>query len=449
MFSKSQSSTKLSQGLGLHECVALVVGTIIGTGVFLKTGIMTQTVQSPSVVMMAWVVAGLLSLAGALTYAELGALFPRAGGEYVYLQKTYGNAVGFLYGWMRFWIGSPGSIAAYAVGAATFLGALANYSSDATRITVAISFVTGFTLINCLAVKFGGGVQVFLTALKVLMIAGLIFGALFLSQGSFENFNLAHEFAGMSAFGTAMLAALWAFDGWNNLGMASGEVKDPQKNIPRALIFGVLSCIAIYCLVNLAYFVALPVSEILTSNSKNFPQALPVATKAVKTFLGDQGLTLLSVAFVISALGAMNGSILTSARVPYAMAEAGSFPKIFSYLHSKTQTPITSILFQGLIASLLAASGTFDQLTDYVVFSSWLFYALNGFAVILLRRRMPDAHRVYKVPLYPALPIVFVTLSGLLLLNTLITSPMESGIGLLIIGLGLPIYLLLYKKGLT
>ncbi len=444
--SGNSESSKLIRSLGLNECIAIVVGSIIGTGVFLKTGIMTQTVQSPSIVMLAWVVAGLLSLAGALTYAELGSLFPKAGGEYIYLQKTYGNAVSFLYGWMRFWIGSPGSIAAYSVGAATFLGALVAYPNDSAKVSMAILFICVFTFLNCLAVKFGGKLQVFLTILKVFLIGGLIFGAMFLSGGSVANFSLQTEFAGMSAFGTAMLAALWAYDGWNNLGMASGEVKDPQKNIPRALILGVFSCIAIYCLVNLAYFVALPVSEILSANSKNFPEALPVATKAVKIFMGDQGITVLSVAFVISALGAMNGSILTSARVPFAMAEAGAFPKIFAFIHSQSKTPVISIIVQGLIACGLALSGTFDQLTDYVVFSAWLFYAMNGVAVMLLRKRMPNAERAYKVPLYPVIPILSVTLSVLLLINTLVTAPNESGMGLLIIALGLPVYWLFFRS---
>jgi APA family basic amino acid/polyamine antiporter len=207
----------------------------------------------------------------------------------------------------------------------------------------------------------------------------------------------------------------------------------------------VFACITIYCLVNLAYFVALPLSEILSANSKNFPQALPVATKAVKIFLGDQGITILSAAFVISALGAMNGCILTSSRVPFAMAEAKMFPKVFSFIHSKSKTPVVSILVQGSIACGLALSGSFDQLTDYVVFSSWLFYAMNGVAVMILRQRMPNAERAYKVPLYPVIPVLFVTLSVLLLINTLITSPNESGMGLVIIALGLPFYWLFFR----
>jgi APA family basic amino acid/polyamine antiporter len=446
MSESSFKTTSLSRELGFKESLALVVGTIIGTGVFLKTAIMTQLVGSVEVVMLAWVVAGFLSLAGALTYAELGSLFPRAGGEYVYLKETYGSGVSFLYGWMRFWIGSPGSIAAYAVGAAAFLIPVLGSEFDSKRTILAVSFIAVFTLINCFAVHFGGSVQVFFTALKVGLIFALILGVLFFSHGSGASFQSALKIDDVSAFGAALLAALWAFDGWNNLGMASGEVKSPQKNIPRALVLGLLLCMTVYCLVNLAYFFALPLSEVLNANSKNFPQALPVATKAAQTFLGEDAVKILSVAFVISALGAMHGSILTSARVPFAMAAAKEFPKLLSYVHPKSHSPVVAVVVQGLMASGLAVSGSFDQLTDYVVFSSWVFYALNGAAVMILRSRLKNTQRNFSVPLYPVVPVIFVSLSILLLINTVMTSPRESLMGLGIIGAGVPFYWMFFRK---
>ena len=444
------TQNKLNQGLGLKEAIAVVVGTIIGTGVFLKTGIMAQTVGDAQIVMLAWIVAGLLSLAGALTYAELGGLFPKAGGEFVYLREAYGNWVGFLYGWMRFWIGSPGSIAAYAVGAATFLGGFIHYENSQSKVIMALLFIVVFTLLNCLNVRFGGRLQTFLTALKVLMLAIIAFGIFaFTKDGSFTDLSGATEtvgWAGWSAFGAAMLAALWAYDGWNNLPMVAGEVKNGQRNVPLALAFGTLTILVIYGIVNLSYFYALPFSEILSANSKLNPDALPVATKAASTFLGTAGVGFLSIAFVISALGAMNGSILTGARVPYAMANEKLFFAKLGETHPKTMVPIYSVLIQGLWACILAMSGTFDQLTDYVVFSSWLFYALCGASVWVFRKKYPDRHRPYKVLFYPVLPIVFVVCAALLLINTLITSPQESLFGLLIIGIGLPAYWFLFRS---
>ena len=436
------TASGLTRGLGFKESLGIVVGTIIGTGIFLKSGIMSQTVGSPAVVLIAWVVAGLLSLAGALTYAELGSLFPKAGGEFVYVKETYGQLPSFLYGWMRFWIGTPGSIAAYAVGSATFLSALAGGFDPLLLQAIAISFIVVFSLLNCLTVSFGGRLQVVMTSLKVLMIATIVFGCFFLSKGGTANFAqpAGWTWRGWSAFGSALIAALWAYDGWNNLPMASGEVRNAQRNVPRALAIGTLIILLIYGAVNVAYFYALPFSEILTARSPGNAAGLPVATKAATTFLGAGGIGFLSIAFTVSALGAMNGSILTGARVPFAMAKEGLFFKGLGYTSPKTHSPIVAILVQAVWACVLALSGTFDQLTDYVVFGSWVFYALCAGAVILLRMRRPDLPRGYKVPGYPVVPIVFILVALALLANTLITSPRESGIGLIIIGLGVPVY---------
>ncbi|HVK59978.1 MAG TPA: amino acid permease [Bdellovibrionales bacterium] len=443
----NSQQNEMTRCLGFRESLALVIGTIIGTGIFMKTAVMSQTVGSPSMVLYAWIFGGLLSLAGALTYAELGSLFPKAGGEFVYLRETYGPLPSFLYGWMRFWIGSPGSIAAYAVGAATFLSPLFNGFDDATRILVAIGFVLAFSFVNCLNVTWGGRVQVIMTALKVLMIGTIVAGCFFLTDGGAGSFATPTdwEWKGWSAFGAAVIAALWAYDGWNNLPMASGEVKDAQKNVPKALIWGTLLILVIYGAVNLAYFHALPFEEVLSSNSPSNRSALPVATKAAQMFLGVGGVVFLSVAFVISALGAMNGSILTAARVPYAMAKDGVFFNGLAYLHPVTKSPIVAIVVQAVWACVLAISGTFDQLTDYVVFGSWVFYALCAAAVIVLRVKKPEAERAYRVPLYPIVPVVFVAVAIWLLLNTLIMSPRESGIGLLIIGCGVPAYWFFFR----
>ena len=443
-------SQTLLRRLDLKASTAIVVGTIIGTGVFLKTAVMAQQAGSPLWVLVAWLVAGALSFTGALTYAELGTLFPRAGGEYVYLREAYGPLMGFLFGWTRFWIGSPGSIAAYGVGAATFMNGLVPLGGETNRMLVAMAIIAFFTALNCFSVAFGGRLQSFMTAIKLIMIIGLTLAIFSLGSGaSWTHFQtpVGAGWHSWSGFGAAVLAALWAFDGWNNLPMAAGEVKDPGRNIPRALGFGMIVVLVIYASANLAYFYALPFDEILHSSSTLFRDALPVATKAAALALGSAAVGILSSAFVFSALGAMNGSILTGARVPYAMARDGLFFKKLGEVSGATHVPVVAVVVQGAWACVLAMSGTFDQLTDYVVFASWIFYALVTSGLFVFRRRMPNADRPYRTPGYPFLPIIFLVCSVLLLVNTLVTSPRESLIGLGFIVAGVPVYFAFAKWG--
>jgi APA family basic amino acid/polyamine antiporter len=445
------TQTKLIRGLSLIDAISIVIGVIIGTGVFLKTATMAQLVGSPTYVLLAWIVAGALSLTGALAYAELGSLMPAAGGEYVYLREGLGDLWGFLYGWMRFWIASPGAIAAYGVGAATFMEGMMSLEPFGGRTVVAVGLIIFFSALNCLTVSFGGAVQSAMTILKILMIVGISVGIFFFSDGG----NLSHfsetaphvtGFVGWSAFGSAVLAALWAFDGWCNLAMVGGEIKNPHRNVPLALIIGIFAILGIYSLANLAYFYGLPFNEILTSNSSDFPDALPVATKAAMTFMGNSTLTILSGAFVFSALGAMNGSILTGARVPYAMAKDGLFFKQLANVNEASHVPVISIIVQAMVAICLALSGTFDQLTDYVVFASWIFYAMVTSVVFVLRKKRPDAVREYKTLGYPVLPAIFILTGILLLINTIITAPTSTAIGLGFILAGIPCYFFFKHK---
>jgi APA family basic amino acid/polyamine antiporter len=443
--------SKLVRGLTLTDSIALVVGTIIGTGVFLKTATMAQTLGSPVWVLVAWVVGGALSLTGALAYAELGGIIPEAGGEYVYLREGYGDLWAFLYGWMRFWIAAPGSIAAYAVGAMTFASSLVNLDVFGGSSTAAVCVIVFFSILNCFSVAFGGKLNSFITGLKLCMIFSLSLGLFFFSKTAswthLTQFSSGVSgFIGWSAFGSAVLSALWAYDGWNNLSMVAGEIQNPKRNIPLSFGIGLFIILLIYGLTNVAYFYALPLSEIVTANSSSFPDALPVATKAAMTFLGTSGVALLSAAFVFSALGAMNGSIMTGARVPYAMASDGLFFKALARVSQKSNVPVASILVQASVAIALALSGTFDQLTDYVVFAAWIFYAMVTSVVFRLRKLRPDAERQYKALGYPVLPTIFIILGALLLLNTLYTSPRSSLIGLGFILSGVPVFYYFKKK---
>lgn len=446
-------NTSLIRGLNLTDALAIVIGTIIGTGIFLKTGTMTQLLGSPYWVMAAWVVGGLLSMTGALAYAELGSMMPEAGGEYVYLREGWDDLTAFLYGWMRFWIASPGSIAAYAVGAMTFMAGMCDLSMVGGKTGAALLAIGFFSLVNCLSVSFGGKLNSVMTSIKILTLVTITGGILFFGEsGTFNNVSTVAPnytgFAGWSAFGTALLGALWAYDGWNNLSMVAGEIKDPKKNVPLSLILGILIILALYVVVNLAFFYALPIAEVLTSNSSSFPDALPVGTKAAMSFLGSQGVVILSAAFVFSSLGALNGSILTNARVPYAMAKDGLFFKQLANVSEKTHVPVISVAVQAGVSMILALSGSFDQLTDYVVFASWIFYAMVAAAVFRLRKKRPDAPRAYKALGYPILPAIFVVIGVLLLINTIITSPKSTAIGLGLILAGVPVYFF-FKRSRT
>ncbi len=451
----------LVRGLTATHTTALVVGIVIGTGMFLKTAVMTQDVGTPALVMTAWVAAGLLSLAGALSYAELGAMLPAAGGEYVYLKKSYGDTAAFLFGWQRFIVAGSGSNASLASGFAIFLAAflplnavwarrevsLLGQTIDwqfGPRQLVAVGAILFLSVINCFSVALGGKVQSALTVLKIGGIAFLVLG-IFLFSGSADWSHLraaagARAWSGWAAFGTAMLAALWAYDGWNNMPMAAGEVQEPGRSIPRALIGGMLVVMAIYCLANLAYFYALPVDEVMTSNSTRYRSALPVASKAASTFLGEYGGKLVAVAFVISAFGALNGAILSNARVPYAMARDGLFFARMAALSERTRVPVWSLAVQAVWSSVLAVSGTYDQLTDSLLFASWIFYGLVTSSVFVLRRKMPDAPRPYRTFGYPVVPAIFVLVSAWLVVNTLVEKRIESVTGIVLILAGLPLF---------
>lgn len=449
----------LHRALGVVTGTAIVAGTIIGTGIFLKPAAMAQGAGSEALVLVAWIVALGLSLAGALTYAELGALLPEAGGEYVYLREAYGRLPAFLYGWTRFFIGSAGSIAAYAVGSATFLAAIADVDAlPGGKAGLAVAFIAFFTGSNCLALTFGARFHATLTAIKVLSVLVLCAALFTLGDAPATATTPEPGFQGITAFSAAVLAALWAFDGWNNLSMVGGEIRDPQKNLPRALALGMGIVAALYLIANSAYFSALDFHQVAAANSTAHPDALPVATAALAEATSDgaasgasAAVIAVSILFVVSALGGMNGSILTAARVPYALARDGLFPRALATL-SRRRVPVVAVVAQGVVGVILALSGTFDQLTDAVVFSSWIFYGLCTGAVFILRRRLKREHGrlpPYRTPLYPVLPALFIAVTVMLLVNTVVSMPVLTLLGLGIIALGVPAYFFVRRRAVT
>jgi basic amino acid/polyamine antiporter, APA family len=318
---------------------------------------------------------------------------------------------------------------------------------------VAVSVILVFCALNSLRVAFGGAVQFVLTSGKVLGIVVVVIGVFFFApNATWDNLSVAVDAAspvkivgGIAGFAAAMMAALWAYDGWNNMPMVAGEVKSPGRNVPLALVIGMGIVLAVYGLVNVAYLYALPFNEVLTSSSSMFGNNLPVVSKAAMTFLGENGPKFVSVAVLLSVIGVLNGSILTSARIPYAMAKDGLFFKGLAQLNSQS-VPLRAILAQGLWACVLALSATFDQLTDAVVFAGLIFYAACSLAVVKLRKSMPDAARPYKTFGYPVVPIVFVLAAIWLLWETLRKTPVESGLGLVLIMAGIPLYLFFRKS---
>ncbi|HVS61592.1 MAG TPA: amino acid permease [Gemmatimonadaceae bacterium] len=463
----TSATRELVRALSLRDAIALVL-SVIGTGVFLKTAPMAQLVGSPSKVLLAWLAAGLLSLAGALTYAELGAMMPEAGGEYVFLREAYGDLPAFLFGWSSLMLIASGGLAAVSTALASFLGSFVPL--DAVWAThdfhllgqvvhwrlgiqqvVAVAVILLFAGVNSRGVAVGGRVQWVATVAKLGGIAIIVLGAFLLSRtGSWEHLKSPVTAritpAESGAFGAAMLAALWAYQGWSNVPMVAGEIDKPERNVPRALIYGMLIVILVYMITNLAYFYALPFNEILTANSTAYRDALPVAAKAAQTF-SSYGAHIVSIAFIISAIGALNGITLMNARVPFAMARDGLFFSPLANLSATSRVPANAIWFQGIWACLLALSGTFDQITTSVIFAVWVFTALVGSSLFVLRRKLPAAPRRYRALGYPVVPALFVLVALWLVINTLTASPVESAAGLVLIALGLPFYVYFRRTG--
>jgi basic amino acid/polyamine antiporter, APA family len=465
----AESNGESARPLSRFAAISLVVGTVIGAGVFSKIVPMTQSVCSPALVLMAWGMAGLLSFAGALSYAELTTMFPGVGGEYIYLRKAYGenssfgDISAFLYGWMQMAIGQTGSIAALSIVCALFLWpgppwverTFHLFGHDlgwqfGLRQVIAIGLIFIFSSINCIGIKFAGHVHQALTWAKVLGI-GVIIAGVFLFSKEATWAHLATppdtaQWSGLEAFGAAMISALWAYEGWNRLPMVAGEVHEPRKNLKLALIIGMVAILVIYLLINLAYFYTLPVNEVVTSYSDNNQSAELVATKAAESFLGNSWAKLASVIFIISTMGALNGVILASAHIPSAMARDGLFFARVGASRKDAGTPVWAICLQAVWASVLALSGTFDQLTDLVVFAYWIFYGLTTASIFALRRNRPDYDRPYKTPGYPVVPLIFVLVAAWLVINSLLTNPLGSAFGLILIALGLPLYFYFRRK---
>src|SRR5215213_481993 len=424
--------TQLIRGLGLIAAISVNVANIIGTGVFLKARVMTCNVGTPMKALIVWVLAGLLAMAGALTYAELLAMKPRAAGEYGLVRDAYGRPLGFIYGWTQFMIARTASAAALAAGFAIFLndllgGALSpsyfQYTLPGGHVLsfgrlqlVALSAIIVTTLINCAAVRVSGGVASVLTGMKIVLLLGLGLGAFFYSGGEWGNLGLANAggacegvpitTGGIAGLAAAMLGALWAYDGWNNITFLAGEVKNPARNLPLALIGGGFLVMGLYLFVNMSYYHVLTPTEVAS-----VPASSSVAAEVVRRLLGSVAVTLMAAAMMTSSFGELHASILATARIPYALAKDGLAVKSLARVSPRTHVPIRSLVVQCFWACVVALSGEYDTLTDYAIFALTLFYALVAASIFIYRRREPDAERPYRTWGYPVVPILFLIVS--------------------------------------
>ncbi|MHB8476191.1 MAG: APC family permease [Steroidobacteraceae bacterium] len=453
--------SELTRGVGPWAAMAVNVANMIGTGVFLKTRVMTCNVGSAKTVLVVWLAAGLLSLAGTFSYSEIAAMMPEAGGDYVYLRRAYGRLVGFLYGWMAFTVARAGSQAALAVGLAIFMnvalgGALERWHVAAgahaqnfhlSGLTlVALAAIWTVALINCASVAAGGRMALLLTIAKVGLVLSVGIGAFVFAAGDWGHLAqsgiagtcegvASSARGGVAGFGAAMLGALWAYDGWQNVAPLSGEIRDPQRNLPRAFVGGTLTVAALYLFVNTAYFFALTPLEVA-----NVPASSSVATEVLKRFLGPLAVSMTAVALMVSSFSALHASVLANSRIPFAMARDGLFFRSLARLSPRSNVPARAILAQSGWASVLALSGSYDTLTDSVIFASWLFYGLVTASLFVFRRTMPDTPRPYRAWGYPVVPLIFVFVTAALLINTFVASPREALRGVVLLAAGLPLY---------
>ncbi|MEW6512211.1 MAG: amino acid permease [Bacteroidota bacterium] len=446
----------LSRRLGLFSASAVVVGSIIGSGIFLTPQRIAMAVEVPGVMIGVWILTGLLTLAGALTNAEIASEIAEPGGQYVFFRVLYGDLTAFLYGWCTFIVYQTGSIAAIAVAFARYFGFFVDLPhlspeleawklpligniypmADIGVKLVAIGAIVTVATVNYFGVQFGGFVQNLFTTLKVGALASIIVLGFAAGNGSAEHFfplwGVPSSGSLLGAIGIAMVATLWSYDGWNSLTYLAGEVHEPKKNIPRALVLGTVIVIAVYVLANLAYLYVIPVGEIAMSK-------LVAADMMERVFPGYGG-ALIAAAVMISTFGTVNGTSMTTARVYFAMARDKVFFRGIDNVHPKYHTPFRSLVVQALWASILTLTGTYDQIFTYVVFAAWIFYALGAAGIFIMRKRKASATSEYRVPGYPVVPLLFVAVATWFVINTLISQTEDSFVGLLLLGVGIPFY---------
>lgn len=429
----SPSPKSLPRVIGGFGSTALVVGTVIGSGIFLVPHNVALEVGNARWLLLVWIVGGALALAGALSMAELGAAIPEAGGVYVYLREAYGRLPAFLYGWGMLLVIESGSVATLAVAFGLYAGSFLPLTTLDQKL-VACAVVAMLTAINVIGAREGSAVQTAFTVAKLLGLAIIMGFALGAHRVAYHANRTAVPalHTTLSSFGVALVGVLWAYEGWHMLSYSAGEVRDPERNLPRSYLTGMIIVVAAYLGANLAYLRALSLPALIEHQR--------VAARAMEVLAGRWGTAFVSGLILCSIFGALNGNMLAGPRAYYAMARDGLFFSFVGRIHSRYRTPVYAILLQGIWSAVLAASGSYQQLYTYVIFSGWIFYAAAVLSVIILRRRRPSLKRPYRVWAYPVLPVVFAMGALAVVVNTVLREPGEALIGLSLILIGIPIY---------
>jgi basic amino acid/polyamine antiporter, APA family len=465
----------LKKSIGLWSAVSIIIGSIIASGVFMKPAAMAEQTGSPLWLAAVWIVAGVFSLFGALIYSEVGAMLPETGGQYVYFRHMYGKFVGFLYGWSAFAVINTAAVAAISFVCAQYadyflqlprLNAVAEHSlvwhipllgnlyplENLGVKLLAIGLVIGLTFLNYLSVRAGSALQVISTLVKILVMAVLVFGIFLSGNGSVHNFVAAphpkHGMSLLSGLVAALTGAFMAYDGWINITFVGGEIRNPQKVIPKSLLMGLFACIAVYVLVNQAYLYVLPIDEVAVSPL--------VASDAIAVALGKTSGAIVAALIVICTFGAINANIMATARVTYAMGKDKIFAPWTGKDHPRFQTPGNALWLHGAWTAILIISGSFDMLADMFTFVSWIAYLMGAVGIFILRRKMPDAPRPYRVWGYPLVPVLFIAFASFYVVSTVMNDinnyttgkapVVNSVLGLAIAALGIPLYAYFNKK---
>ena len=432
----------LARTLTRTDLVLLLTGTVIGSGIFLVPGgVLLQTGGHVGLALTVWFLGGVLSLLGALTYGELGATDPAAGGIYIYIRDAFGRLPAFLYGWTLFFVISSGSLATLAVAFSRYLDQLIDLSPLVARL-VSVLVIVVIALINVVGTRKSANVQNVTTAVKVaaivvMSVALIVLGDPTQAVGG-QPWPEIGPTALLSGMGAAMIGVLWAYEGWQYVTFAAGETVEPERNFPRAMFIGTAALIAIYLLPNIAYVSALGREGVMRSDR--------VASEAVTALMGSAAGNLIAVAILVSIFSAANGLTLTAPRVYFAMARDGVFFRRLAGVHPRFGTPAFAIVVSSAWAVLLAATGTFEQLLTYVVFAGWIFYALGAASIFVYRRTRPTANRPFTVPLYPLTPLLFIVAAAAIVLNTFIVQPRRAAVGLAGVLIGVPAYLVWTSK---
>lgn len=449
----SQEKPHLLRKLNLLDTTFLVIGAIVGSGIFMTTGFIAENLASPWMILVVWIIGGFIALSGALAFAELGAMFPRAGGQYVYLREAYGPMAGFLYGWGFFWVIECGGIAALAVGFGEYFGyffptlstqsfllqwniAGWHYSLSAGQL-VAVASILILSAVNYFGIKSGIVVQNIFTFLRIASIAVLVILGLAVGKKAGAT-TLPLLFSGGSGFnfkliGLALIAVLWTYDGWYSVNCTAEEIKQPEKNLPLGLILGTLTVTLIYLLMNIIYVLALPV-DLMKGIAR-------IGELASTQLFGPTATFFVSAMIMVSIFGCLSATVIYGPRVYFAMAEDRSFFQSMTHIHPRYHVPSKAIIWQAVWSSLLCLTGTYKDLFEYVVFSLVIFFAATGLAVIVLRFKRPDAPRPYRAWGYPVLPLLFVLINLAVFVNTIWAQPRQSAVGLVILLVGIPAFL--------